>query len=105
MPLPANTTVREVDLPNLPECFVDSVKLGTLHGATLRLTLCAFRFDEPRPSSPPSVQKVPTCRLVLTAEGAIELYNMLNSMMGVMQQAGLIKIEPGKPPAPASTTH
>ena len=105
MPLPPNTTVREVDLPDLPECFVDSVKLGTLHGSTLRLTLCTYRFEEPRPQQAPSVTKVPSCRLVLTAEGAIELFNMLNSMMGVMQQAGLIKIEPGKPPAPASTTH
>ena len=99
MPLPANTTVREVDRPDVEECFVDAVGLGTLHGSTLRLTLCAYRFDEPRPPNPPSVSKVPTCRLVLTAEGAIELYNMMNSMMGVMQQAGLIKVEPGKPPA------
>ena len=99
MPLPPNATVREVDRPDLPECFVDSVVLGTLHGATLRLTLSAYRFDEPRPPNPPSVTKVPACRLVLTAEAAIELYNMMNSMMGVMQQAGLIKVEPGKPPA------
>ena len=101
MPLPPTTTVREVDRPEVAECFVDTVGLGTLHGATLRLTLCAYRFEEPRPA--PSVTKVPTCRLVLTAEGAIELFNMLKSMMGVMQQAGLIKIEPGKPPAPTST--
>lgn len=99
MPLPPNATVREVDRPELAETFVDSVTLGTLHGSTLRLTLCAYRFDEPHPPNPPGVTKVPACRLVLTAEGAIELYNMLNSMMGVMQQAGLIKVEPGKPPA------
>ena len=99
MPLPANTTVREVDRADVAECFVDAVGLGTLHGATLRLTLCAYRFDEPHPPNPPTVSKVPTARLVLTAEGAIELFNMMNSMMGVMQQAGLIKVEPGKPPA------
>ena len=103
MPLPANTIVRELDRPDLAECFVDSVGLGTLHGATLRLTLCAYRFEEPHPPNPQPVTKVPACRLVLTAEGAIELLNMLNSMMGVMQQAGLIKIEPGKPPTPAQT--
>ena len=105
MPLPSHTTVREVDLPNLPECFVDTVGLGTLHGSTLRLMLCTYRFEEPHPPNPQVVTKVPACRLVLTAEAAIELYNMMNSMMGVMQQAGLIKVEPGKPPAPASTTH
>ena len=104
MPLPAHTTVHEVDRPDVSECFVDTVGLGTLHGATLRLTLCAYRFEEPRPPNPQSVTKMPTCRLVLTAEGAIDLFNMLNSMMGVMQQAGLIKAEPGKPPT-ASTTH
>jgi hypothetical protein len=49
MPLPAHTTVHEVDRPDVSECFVDTVGLGTLHGATLRLTLCAYRFEEPRP--------------------------------------------------------
>lgn len=100
MPLPPNTHVREVDPAEVGEIFVDSVGLATLHGPNLRISLCVHRFSEPKPTAPPTADKVTVGRLVLSPDGAVELFNILNNIMGAMAEQGLVKIEPGKPPTP-----
>ena len=98
MPLPPNTKVREVDDAGVSETCVDGVGLATLHGSTLRINLCMYRFAEIKPPTPPQADKVTVARLVLTPDAAVELHNLMNNIMGAMAAQGLVKIEEGQPP-------
>jgi hypothetical protein len=90
--------VQEVDRPDLNETFVDSLALSTFDGAAARLTFCVMRMQEPQPGKPAQFKKYPVCRMVLTPDATVELFNRLNQMMGALQKLGLVKIEPGKAP-------
>ena len=89
--------VREIDLPELQETFADSLGLSTFDGMTARITLCVQRLQEPKPAQPPMANKYPVCRLVLTPEAVVDLFNNLNQLMGVLQKSGLINIDTGNP--------
>jgi hypothetical protein len=90
--------ITDVDRPELGETFVDSLALSTFDGAAARLTFCVLRMQEPEPGKPAQFKRYPVCRMVLTPDATVELYNRLNQMMGALQKLGLVKIEPGKPP-------
>jgi hypothetical protein len=92
--------VQEVDRPELNETFVDSLALSTFDGAAARLTFCVTRMQEPQAGRPAHFKRYPVCRMVLTPDATVELFNRLNQMMGALQKLGLVKIEPGKPPQP-----
>ena len=92
--------IQDVDRPELNETFVDSLALSTFDGAAARLTFCVMRMQEPHAGKPAQFKKYPVCRMVLTPDAAVELFNRLNQMMGALQKLGLVKIEPGKPPQP-----
>jgi hypothetical protein len=81
--------------PELNETFVDSLALSTFDGAAARLTFCVMRMQ-----GPPQFKRYPVCRMVLTPDATVELFNRLNQMMGALQKLGLVKLEPGKPPQP-----
>src|ERR1041384_132984 len=88
----------DVDRPELAETFVDSLTLSTFDGAAARLTFCVLRMQEPQQGKPAHFNRYPVCRMVLTPDATIELYNRLNQMMGALQKLGLVKMERGKPP-------
>lgn len=90
--------VQDVDRPELNETFADSMALSTFDGAAARLTFCVSRMQEPEPGKPAKFKRYPVCRMVLTPDATVELFNRLNQMMGALQKLGLVKIEPGKPP-------
>jgi len=90
--------ITDVDRPELSETFVDSLALSTFDGAAARLTFCVLRMQEPEPGKPAQFKRYPVCRMVLTPDATVELFNRLNQMMGALQKLGLVKIEPGKPP-------
>jgi hypothetical protein len=90
--------IEDIDLPALPETFADSLGMSSFDGQTMRLTFCVQRLQEPKPPKPPRAKKYPSCRLVITPNLVVDLFNQLNQIMGVMQQHGLVKVEPGKPP-------
>ena len=92
--------VQDVDRPELNETFVDSLGLSTFDGAAARLTFCVMRIQEPQTGKPAMFKRYPVCRMVLTPDAAVELFNRLNQMMGALQKLGLVKMEPGKPPQP-----
>jgi hypothetical protein len=92
--------VQNVDRPELNETFVDSLALTTFDGAAARLTFCVMRMQEPQAGKPAQFKKYPVCRMVMTPDATVELFNRLNQMMGALQKLGLVKIEPGKPPQP-----
>lgn len=90
--------IEEIDLPELPETFSDSLGMSFFDGQAHRLTFCVQRLQPPKPPKPPRAKKYPSCRLVLTPECVVDLFNQLNQVMGVLQKQGVVKIEPGKPP-------
>jgi hypothetical protein len=92
--------IQDVDRPEVTETFADSLALSTFDGAATRLTFCVRRMQEPQPGKPPQFKKYPVCRMVLTPDATVELFNRLNQMMGALQKLGLVKLEPGKPPQP-----
>ena len=92
--------IQDIDRPEVDETFADSLALSTFDGAAARLTFCVRRMQEPQPGKPPQFKKYPVCRIVLTPDATVELFNRLNQMMGALQKLGLVKIEPGKPPQP-----
>ena len=92
--------IQDVDRPEVNEIFADSLALSTFDGAAARLTFCVRRMQEPQPGKPPQFKKYPVCRMVLTPDATVELFNRLNQMMGALQKLGLVKMEPGKPPQP-----
>jgi hypothetical protein len=92
--------IQDVDRPELTETFVDSMTLSSFDGAAARLTFTVLRMQDPQPGRPAQFKRYPVCRMVLTPEAVVELFNRLNQMMGALQKVGLVKIEPGKPPQP-----
>lgn len=85
--------IKYIDIPELQETFVDSMGLSIFDGNTLRLELCVTRLNEPKPPKAPTGKKYPVCRLVLTPDTTVELYNQLNQLIGLMAQQGLVKKE------------
>lgn len=92
--------IQEVDRPELAETFADSMALTTFDGAAARLTFCVSRMQEPQAGKPAQFRRYPVCRMVLTPDATVELFNRLNQMMGALHKLGLVKMEPGKPPQP-----
>jgi hypothetical protein len=90
--------VQEVDRPEIEETFADSMALSTFDGAAARLTFCVSRMQDPQAGKPAQFKRYPVCRMVLTPDATVELFNRLNQMMGALQKLGLVKMEPGKPP-------
>ena len=82
--------LRYVDLPNLSETFVDSFHFATFDNNTLRIELCITRMDEPKPPKPPTGRKITACRLVLTPNVTVELYNQLSKFIQIMEKQGQI---------------
>lgn len=97
MKLP-ESQIHYIDRPDISETFADSFGVGTFDGATTRLELCVTRLDPPNPPKPATARKYPICRLVLTPEATVELFNQLSGLLSALQQAGLVKKQEGKPP-------
>ncbi len=94
--------IRYIDLTDVSETFADSLGLTIFDGQSTRIELCITRFDAPNPPNAPTARKYPACRLVLTPEVTIDLFNQLQNMVKVMQQQGLVT--KGEPPK-SSATH
>jgi hypothetical protein len=90
MKLPAKQ-VRYVDLPELSETFCDSLGLSLFDGQSFRIEFCITRYDEPAPQKPATARRYPACRLVLTPETGVELFNKLQKMIEAMKRKGLLK--------------
>jgi hypothetical protein len=89
---------------DVKETFADSLSQCFFDGQTLRLELCSIRLDEakPPPAKPVGKRHV-VARIVLTPEGAVELFNACMQMAGAFKQAGLLKESPAPAKAAAAT--
>lgn len=94
--LPA-ADLRYEDRVEVTETFADNVQRMSFDGRTLRVEFCVARMDETDPKAKRKTGRaVPVVRLVLDLDGAVDLFNKVNSLQAAMQQIGVIKSEPRK---------
>ncbi len=97
------------DIPELKETFADSISKWSFDGNTLRVEFAVTRMDRPDDGSGrPVGRSVPACRLVLTANGAVELLNRCRQLTLALEKAGLVtqtpqEAAPAKAKTPAKT--
>ena len=93
--------VQYIDRFDVSETFVNSLGNWIFSDGVANIELCVTRLNKPEPPNPPSGKKYPVCRLVLTPQLVIELFQSLNSILGAMKDKGLIK----QIPQPDETRH
>jgi len=90
--------IRYIDRLDVSETFVDSLGLVTFDGQVARIELCVTRVDPPNPPKKITARKYPACRLAMTPDGFIGLYNALDNLIKGLEAQGLVKRgELGKP--------
>ena len=94
--------VRYVDLPEVSETFIDSINTVSFDSQAIRIELCVTRLDPPQSTEPQTARKYPACRLVLTPQVTIDLFNQLQNILGVMHKEGIIE---SMPPVAKETKH
>lgn len=92
-----NIEFKYVDRPDVSETFVDHIGPTMFDGHSVRIELQSTRFDEPKPPSVPTGRRYPVSRLVLPSSAALELFNRLNQIVGVMVSQGTAKREDKRP--------
>ena len=102
--LPPGMKVTFVDRPNLTETFTDSLETFIFNNNILRVDFCCGRLETPKPPASPSVKKYPVCRLVMPLDTAVDLFNQLNQLFGVLEQSGAIKRETSGSVIPPTVT-
>lgn len=91
--------IEMIDIPELPETFVDAVSTFAFDGDTLRVELCVTRFSPLEPSQKVHAKRYPACRLVLTKNAAMTLNVKLQDWLQQMQKQQ--KIDQKTVPSPA----
>ena len=89
MTLPQDTQVEYVDRADLNETFVDSIYSTTFNTGILRIEFDVTRLSERKASKPHTAKQYPICRLVMTPDVAVDLFNRLSQFMAVMKERGL----------------
>jgi hypothetical protein len=88
---PVRPEFRYEDRPELIETFSDSIHSWSFDGQTLRIEFTVSRVDEAPKSGPRRGRKIPTCRLVLSVAGAVELINLSRQLTAALQKAGAVR--------------
>lgn len=102
MKLPENM-IRHVDLEGVSETFADSFRNIFFDGHELRLEFCVTRMDEVKEGDKhPRAKRYTTCRVVLTADAAVDLFNSLQQLVAALEKDGKVQRNiptpvPGKP--------
>ena len=97
MKLPKNQ-IEYTDRLDITETFVNSMGKCFFSEGVANIELCVTRLDKPEPPKPPTGKKYPACRLVLTPQAVIQLFQSLNAIMGAMEKEGIIKANPKQNP-------
>jgi hypothetical protein len=77
-----------VDLPQLAETYADSIQTLFFDGQNLRVVFCASRLEEPKGGGRPLGKRYPTCRLVLSAQGTLDLINRIQKISAALARDG-----------------
>ncbi len=102
MKLPENQ-IEYTDRLDVTETFANSMGKCFFTEGLANIELCVTRLDKPDPPNPPTGKRYPACRLVLTPQAVIQLFQGLNGIMGAMEKEGIIKTNPK--PNPKETQH
>ena len=78
--------------PELFETFADSLAGTFFDGTTLRMEFTVTRWEETGAAQPTAKRHV-TCRLVLSAAGAIDLVKRMQQIAGAMIQSGALQTD------------
>lgn len=90
-PTPLHQTFPIVDHPEIFETFVDSIGNSIFDGHSLRIDLTIARYGAPKPPTPLAGNRHVACRLALTPQACVELFNQLTQAMTVMARQGLLQ--------------
>ena len=85
---------RYVDAPAVAETFADTIENILVDGSVFRIEFSVCRLDE---LEPPKGRRHPACRLILTNEAAVDLFNKMSQAMEAMKTKGLVKKNPPNP--------
>lgn len=97
-------TLQFVERPELPETFADSLRGVMFDGSVVRVEFCVTRVaGAGAAGGQTNMTRQPACRLVLTASGAVELFNQLQQVMGALAQQGIVKRNEAQAQNPAPT--
>jgi hypothetical protein len=87
---PPQIQIRFEDVPSLAETFADTVGQWHFDGSTLRIDFLVTRVDEAKSPDTRTARKLPVCRLVLPAAGAVDLLNQCRRITAAMEKVGLV---------------
>ncbi|HEY3798270.1 MAG TPA: hypothetical protein VGL58_07940 [Caulobacteraceae bacterium] len=80
------------DRRDLLETFADNCQRMTFDGRTLRIEFCVARRDDPVSGQTARTGKsIPVVRLILDLDGAVDLFNKINSLQAALENAGVIR--------------
>ena len=94
--------IRFVDRPEVTETFTDSIHGLSFDGQTMRIEFCSIRIDPPLQPEAPTGRQYPVCRLVLTPNAGIELFNRLQQIVQALEKSGAVHRSPPTPATPAT---
>jgi hypothetical protein len=94
-PKPTTPTLVYEDRPDLLENFADNVQRMTFDGRTLRIEFCVARKEDTPPGVNAKSKSIPVVRLILDLDGAVDLFNKINSLQAALENAGVIRKTPG----------
>ena len=78
------------DRRELLETFADNVQRMTFDGRTLRIEFCVARRDDVTDKDKGG-RSIPVVRLILDLDGAVDLFNKINSLQAALENAGVIR--------------
>lgn len=91
--------IRYIDRPDVNETFADSIHGLSFDGQTMRIEFCSVRLDPLKSPEAPTGRQYPVCRLVLTPNAGIDLYNRLQHIIKALEKSGAIhRTPPSTPP-------
>lgn len=82
---------RFVDIPELSETFADSIHTFSFDGQSMNIEFCVTRLDEIKPPKLPTTRRYPSCRLVLTPDVTLDLFNKLQGLVKVLEKNGVVE--------------
>lgn len=92
---PPELQIKYTDRLDVTETFANSLGKCFFTEGVANIELCVTRIEKTDPSTPPTGKKYPACRLVLTPQAVVQLFQSLNGIMGAMKNEGIIKQNPG----------
>lgn len=95
------TLPRLDDAPEVTEVFADCVpSLVVESNGVVRIDLAVTRFGEPQGDTAPPLTRRVVSRVVLNANGFVDLYNRLQQAHTMLKQSGAISETPVVPVVP-----